>query len=73
MLTRSRMIGWFSLMTSLLNFLSETPAQKQNASSPGYLSFGMAGKLRSLRIQLTTFSANFSQCSQSLWYDIILP
>lgn len=34
----------FSLMTSLLNWMGETPAQKSTASTPGYLSFGMAGE-----------------------------
>ena len=32
----------FSLMTSLLNWLGETPAQKNSQGTPGYLSFGMA-------------------------------
>jgi hypothetical protein len=35
----------FSLMTALLNWLGETPAQRSNPSgTPGYLSFGMASK-----------------------------
>ncbi|EXJ54450.1 hypothetical protein A1O7_09790 [Cladophialophora yegresii CBS 114405] len=43
MFTRNRMLGWFSLMTALLNWLGETPAQRSSPSgTPGYLSFGMA-------------------------------
>ncbi|KIW62691.1 hypothetical protein PV04_10841 [Phialophora macrospora] len=43
MFTRNRMLGWFSLMTALLNWLGETPAQKSSSTgTPGYLSFGMA-------------------------------
>ncbi|EXJ82364.1 hypothetical protein A1O3_06177 [Capronia epimyces CBS 606.96] len=42
MFTRNRMLGWFSLLTSLLNWLGETPAQRQSSGTPGYLSFGMA-------------------------------
>ncbi|KIW93112.1 uncharacterized protein Z519_05717 [Cladophialophora bantiana CBS 173.52] len=35
----------FALLTALLNWLGETPAQKQSPNgTPGYLSFGMAGK-----------------------------
>ncbi|KAJ9614025.1 hypothetical protein H2200_002161 [Cladophialophora chaetospira] len=41
MFTRNRMLGWFSLMTALLNWLGETPSQKATGT-PGYLSFGMA-------------------------------
>ena len=36
------MLGWLSLITAVLNWLSETPAQKQNSSTPGYLAVGMA-------------------------------
>ncbi|KIV97510.1 hypothetical protein PV10_01257 [Exophiala mesophila] len=42
MFTRNRMLGWFALLQSLLTWLGETPAQKRNATTPGYLSFGMA-------------------------------
>ncbi|KIW25388.1 uncharacterized protein PV07_08570 [Cladophialophora immunda] len=43
MFTRNRMLGWFALMTALLNWLGETPAQRQSPNgTPGYLSFGMA-------------------------------
>jgi hypothetical protein len=38
------MLAWFSVITALLNWLSETPAQKQSSSTPGYLSVGMAGR-----------------------------
>lgn len=33
----------FALLSSLLNWLGETPAQRSNNATPGYLSFGMAG------------------------------
>ena len=36
------MLGWFSLVTSLLAWLSETPSQKQDTGTPGYLSVSMA-------------------------------
>ncbi|KAL2395801.1 hypothetical protein ABEF95_010402 [Exophiala dermatitidis] len=42
MFTRNRMLGWFSLLTALLNWLGETPAQRQSSATPGYMSFGMA-------------------------------
>ncbi|RMZ90347.1 hypothetical protein DV736_g2439, partial [Chaetothyriales sp. CBS 134916] len=42
MFTRNRAIGWVALLTSLLNWLGETRAQKATQSTPGYLSFGMA-------------------------------
>ncbi|KAJ9501596.1 hypothetical protein H2202_002557 [Exophiala xenobiotica] len=42
MFTRNRLLGWFALLSSLLNWLGETPAQKSTNSTPGYLSFGMA-------------------------------
>lgn len=33
-----------SLVVALLNWISETPAQKNTQATPGYLSFGMASK-----------------------------
>ncbi|OAP54617.1 hypothetical protein AYL99_11065 [Fonsecaea erecta] len=43
MFTRNRLLGWFSLLTALLNWLGETPAQRQSPSgTPGYMAFGMA-------------------------------
>ncbi|OAL22679.1 hypothetical protein AYO20_11167 [Fonsecaea nubica] len=43
MFTRNRMLGWFSLLTALLNWLGETPAQRQSPNgTPAYMSFGMA-------------------------------
>ncbi|KIV83085.1 hypothetical protein PV11_05143 [Exophiala sideris] len=43
MFMRNRMLGWFSLLSALLNWLGETPAQKQSsAGTPAYLTFGMA-------------------------------
>ncbi|KIW13989.1 hypothetical protein PV08_06770 [Exophiala spinifera] len=42
MFTRNKMLGWFALLSSLLNWLGETPAQRSNNATPGYLSFGMA-------------------------------
>lgn len=32
----------FSLLIALLNWIGESPSQKNSASNPGYLSFGMA-------------------------------
>jgi hypothetical protein len=32
----------FALLSSLLSWLSETPAQKKSNATPGYLSFGMS-------------------------------
>jgi len=40
--TRNKMIGWTSVMLSLQSWLSETPAQTEKASTPGYFSVGMA-------------------------------
>ncbi|KAK5053191.1 hypothetical protein LTR84_002165 [Exophiala bonariae] len=42
MFTRNRMLGWFALLSSLLSWMGETPTQKANATTPGYLSFGMS-------------------------------
>jgi len=42
MFTRNKMLGWVSFVFSLLNWLAETPDQKKSASTPGYLSVGMA-------------------------------
>ncbi|GAB7359603.1 hypothetical protein MBLNU230_g6787t1 [Neophaeotheca triangularis] len=40
--TRNKMIGWTAVIFSLQGWLSETPAQKAAASTPSYMSFGMA-------------------------------
>jgi len=40
--TRNKMLGWTSVMISVQNWLSETPAQKSTQATPGYLSVGMA-------------------------------
>ncbi|WPH01429.1 Hypothetical protein R9X50_00427500 [Acrodontium crateriforme] len=40
--TRNKMIGWTSVIVALQQWLSETSTQKANASSPAYLSVGMA-------------------------------
>ncbi|RMD41177.1 hypothetical protein DV735_g3946, partial [Chaetothyriales sp. CBS 134920] len=42
MFTRNRAIGWVSLLTALLNWLGETPAQKASQATPGYMSFGIS-------------------------------
>ncbi|KAI1612694.1 translation initiation factor SUI1 [Exophiala viscosa] len=42
MFMRNRMLGWFSLLSALLNWLGETSAQKQSNGTPAYLTFGMA-------------------------------
>jgi hypothetical protein len=42
MFMRNKMLGWVSLLVSLLNWLSETPSQKSTSSTPAYLSFAMA-------------------------------
>ena len=50
----------FSLITAVLNWLSETPAQKQSANTPGYLSVGMActynscSRSRNVKLMSTT-------------------
>ncbi|OJJ34221.1 hypothetical protein ASPWEDRAFT_42154 [Aspergillus wentii DTO 134E9] len=36
------MIGWVAFVLSLQGWLSETPAQKRNASTPGYMSVLMS-------------------------------
>ena len=36
----------FSLLSALLNWLGETPAQKKSNGTPGYLTFGMASMLQ---------------------------
>lgn len=36
-----------SLVVALLNWISETPAQRNTQATPGYLSFGMAGECAS--------------------------
>lgn len=33
-----------SLVVALLNWISETPSQRNTQATPGYLSFGMASK-----------------------------
>ena len=40
--TRNKMIGWTSVLFSIQTWLSETPAQKEKASTPGYFSVGTA-------------------------------
>ena len=49
-------------MTSLLNWLGETPAQKASNGTPGYLSMGMSGKVfliaYSLRFTLMLISCS---------------
>ncbi|KAI7541222.1 hypothetical protein KC343_g10460, partial [Hortaea werneckii] len=42
MFTRNKLIGWTAVMFSIQGWLSETPDQKANASTPGYFSVGMA-------------------------------
>jgi hypothetical protein len=42
MFMRNKILGWVSLLVSLLNWLSETPSQKSTSSTPAYLSFAMA-------------------------------
>ncbi|EAS35047.3 uncharacterized protein CIMG_00401 [Coccidioides immitis RS] len=42
MFTRSRMIGWTSVVFSLQNWMAESPEQKKNSSTPGYLSVIMS-------------------------------
>lgn len=38
------MIGWVALVIGLLNWISESPSQKNLSATPAYLSFGMSGK-----------------------------
>jgi hypothetical protein len=40
--TRNKIIGWTSVLFSMQQWLSETPAQKETASSPAYFSVGMS-------------------------------
>lgn len=40
--TRNKMIGWTAVIFAIQGWLSETPAQKAAASTPSYLSVGMA-------------------------------
>ncbi|KAL1962440.1 hypothetical protein VTN77DRAFT_9711 [Rasamsonia byssochlamydoides] len=42
MFTRSRLIGWVSLIFALQNWLAETPEQKRIASTPAYMSVFMS-------------------------------
>ncbi|GAB1740102.1 hypothetical protein NU219Hw_g5020t1 [Hortaea werneckii] len=42
MFTRNKLIGWTAVLFSIQGWLSETPDQKANASTPGYFSVGMA-------------------------------
>lgn len=42
MFTRNRMIGWVSFVFSLQSWLSESPEQKKNASTPAYMSVMMS-------------------------------
>ncbi|KAK4608993.1 hypothetical protein CLAFUW4_14737 [Fulvia fulva] len=40
--TRNKMLGWTAVLFAIQQWLSESPAQKAAASSPAYLSVGMA-------------------------------
>ena len=40
--TRNKMIGWTSVLFSIQQWLSETPAQKESSASPAYFSVGMS-------------------------------
>lgn len=40
--TRNKIIGWTSVLFSVQQWLSETPAQKENSGSPAYFSVGMS-------------------------------
>ncbi|KAI7116939.1 hypothetical protein KC316_g18834, partial [Hortaea werneckii] len=42
MFTRNKLIGWTAVLFSIQGWLSETPDQRANASTPGYFSVGMA-------------------------------
>lgn len=42
--TFTRMIGWTAVVFAIQGWLSETPESKKTASSPAYLSVGMAGE-----------------------------
>ncbi|KAL1998503.1 hypothetical protein VTN02DRAFT_6051 [Thermoascus thermophilus] len=42
MFTRSRMIGWVSLVFSFQSWLAETPEQRKTASTPAYMSIFMS-------------------------------
>lgn len=56
-------------MTSLLNWLGETPAQKASNATPGYLSMGMAGKVFLFVLQSTLhLDANILQSWLWEWY-----
>ena len=40
--TRNKIIGWTSVLFSMQQWLSETPAQKETASQPAYFGVGMS-------------------------------
>ncbi|KAL2042918.1 hypothetical protein N7G274_003976 [Stereocaulon virgatum] len=42
MFTRNKMIGWASFVFAVQTWLAQTPEQAKKASTPGYLSAGMA-------------------------------
>ncbi|KAK5092435.1 hypothetical protein LTR70_005529 [Exophiala xenobiotica] len=42
MFTRNKAIGWVATVISLLNWISESPSQRNASATPGYLSFGMS-------------------------------
>ncbi|KAL4805473.1 hypothetical protein BDV18DRAFT_19565 [Aspergillus unguis] len=42
MFTRNRMIGWVAMVFSLQSWLGETAAQKENATTPAYMSVLMS-------------------------------
>ncbi|KMU81653.1 hypothetical protein CISG_02671 [Coccidioides immitis RMSCC 3703] len=44
MFTRSRMIGWTSVVFSLQNWMAESPEQKKNSSTPGYFYGGYCSR-----------------------------
>lgn len=58
MFMRNKILGWVSLLVSLLNWLSETPSQKSTNSTPAYLSFAMAAlAVGTVRITLGPLAA----------------
>ncbi|KAH0288207.1 hypothetical protein M436DRAFT_82693 [Aureobasidium namibiae CBS 147.97] len=40
--TRNKMIGWVAVIFAVQNWLSETPESQKAASTPGYMTVGMA-------------------------------